>query len=355
MPYRYKRIYYVFVTTFFIVLFFLYTGVTVYETKCSLIFNQPQFYKDTAKMKKAEKIINFPRPISALVFDSSGNYFFTVMTNNLKVNKFSVKANDSIKEQVLRSDNGGVFEGGCFSSYLNTLIIADSYYDRLLILSSELNKPIEEIKVGDFPTRLESSKDGKRIFVLNYWEGTIMEIDLIYRKVIKTIKVGNYPKDFVLLKSEDFVYVTLEKDNVVAVIDLQKMLVIRKISVGNQPWGIFLDPSNDRIGYVANSHENSISKVDFVEGYEIERFPAGCYPTDIIVSRDGRFIFLANGMGGYISVIDTLNGKIVKEIKTGLFPTFLQLNDRDGFVYVVNSNDYYLSMFDSVVSEERRN
>lgn len=353
MYWRSPKIYYV--TTFLIILFILYAGLTIYETGCSIIFNQPQFYKDTTKMKKAEKIINFPRPISALVFDSSGNYFFTIMTNDLKVNKFSIKDNVSIKEQILRSDNGGVFEGGCFSSYLNALIIADSYYDRLLILSSELNKPIEEIKVGDFPTRLDSSKDGKRIFVLNYWEGTIMEIDLIYRKVIKTIKVGNYPKDFVLSKSEDFIYVTLEKDNAVSIVDLQKGMGVGKISVGMQPWGIFMDPSNDRIGYVANSHENSISKVDLVEGYEIERFPAGCYPTNIIVSRDGRFIFLANGMGGYISVIDTLNRKIVKEIKTGLFPTFLQLNDRNGFVYVVNSNDCYLSIFDSVVSEERRN
>ena len=349
MRWRIEKRHSVFIAALFAIILFLYTALTVYETRRSIVFNEPRFYKETTGIRRPEWTINFPRQISALTFDSSGEHFYTLMPYYAKVAIFSAEDNERLGERTLRVGKGGVMEDICFSSGLNTLVVSDSNYDRLLVFSSGLGGPVEEIRVGDYPTRLEITRDGERLFVLNYWEGTIMEVDLIKREVAKTIKVGNYPKDFALSKGGDFAYITLEKDDTVNIVDLKKGVVAGIIPVGSEPWGIFVDPTNDRIGYVANSHENTVSQVDFLECREVQRFYVEGYPTDIMVSPDGNFLFLAHGMGGYVSVIDALNGEIVEEIRTGLFPASLYLNEHNGLVYVVSTNDYYLSIFDPAV------
>ena len=57
-------------------------------------------------------------------------------------------------------------------------------------------QPVVRIATGDYPDGIETSFDGKSVWVVNWESDTLSQIDVASAKVVTTIEVGDSPRSF---------------------------------------------------------------------------------------------------------------------------------------------------------------
>jgi YVTN family beta-propeller protein len=82
--------------------------------------------------------------------------------------------------------------------------------------------------------------DGKRLYLSNGGDGTVMVIDTATDKVTATIQVGKRPWNMALTRDGAKLYVANGRSNSVSVIDTAKNARIKDIPVGDTPWGVHI-------------------------------------------------------------------------------------------------------------------
>jgi YVTN family beta-propeller protein len=144
-------------------------------------------------------------------------------------------------------------------------------------------------------------------------------IDTTSNKVIATIPVGNDPSQIAVSPNGRRVYVSNNSNQSVSVIDTGLEGVIATVPVGSIPEGLAIDPSGARL-YVANSGPNSVSVVDTATNAVTKTIDVGTTPFGLAVRPDGARLFVANRQDGNVSVIDTGTNAVAKTIDVGFSP-----------------------------------
>jgi YVTN family beta-propeller protein len=106
------------------------------------------------------------------------------------------------------------------------------------------------IPVGNVPTGVAVTPDGRKIYVANVNSDSVSVIDTAKNKVTATIPVGTFrgPNGVAVTPDGRKVYVTNFRSNNVSVIDTAKNKVTATIPVGLNPnaFGIFIHPARER-------------------------------------------------------------------------------------------------------------
>ena len=122
------------------------------------------------------------------------------------------------------------------------------------------------IPVGDHPTDMVESPDGKRLFVANANENTVSVIDCAGRKVMETLCSALTPR----------------------------------APAGSTPTALALTADGTRL-YVANADNNYVAVMDVSRpgrSRSLGFIPVGWYPTSLRVAGAGGELLVANGKGG---------------------------------------------------------
>jgi YVTN family beta-propeller protein len=82
--------------------------------------------------------------------------------------------------------------------------------------------------------------DGKRAFVSNGKDGTIMAIDTARNEVIGTIEVGKRPWNMAITHDGKKLYVANGRSNSVSVVDTVNLKKLADVTVGESPWGVVI-------------------------------------------------------------------------------------------------------------------
>jgi YVTN family beta-propeller protein len=109
--------------------------------------------------------------------------------------------------------------------------------------------------------------------------------------------------------------------------------VIGEIQVGQLPHGL-ASPASQRLLYVSNEGDNSLSVID-TRTDEVIRLHEGLgrRPNEIDVTSDGRLIYLPALQDGVYEVFDTEQEKVVARFATDGFPHNAVVSPDDRFVY----------------------
>jgi len=128
-------------------------------------------------------------------------------------------------------------------------------------------RSIARLNGVDFPVALVASPDGSRLYVSNYFSGTVQVIDITEEKVgdftsnatvVATIPVSPNPYGITADAKRVFVAHFLH-DNIVSIIDTASHSVTRIIDVSHGPVrGVAVTPDGARL-YVTNYFESSVS------------------------------------------------------------------------------------------------
>lgn len=229
---------------------------------------------------------------------------------------------------------------------------------------------------------------GKTLYATQMETGKVFEIDVAARTVSRTaLKVGKYPKVCVLSADGTRLYVANWLDNAVAEIDRATLKVIRRFPGTHTPRGLYPTPDG-RWLYIAGFDDGNLWKVDLESGavsvawsggrnlrhlasdgrtlylsdmgaariraYDLQTGAMRALakvdpnPNTIALSPDGRLLFVSsrgpNGPGGYLTesgipgaltVIDTISGEVLDRAVAGSQPTALAVSP-DGRSVVIS-------------------
>ncbi len=156
------------------------------------------------------------------------------------------------------------------------------------------------VRVGDRPSDLAFSKDGRTLYVAARGTSEVDAVSVATGTVTR-VKVGLHPSALALTTDGTTLYVTESDDDAVGVIDTATNKKRRDIPVGLHDgrlsgYGASPNAIAERKGllYVSLGAENAVAIVS--NGRVITRVPTGWYPTGVALGADGT-LYVSDGKG----------------------------------------------------------
>jgi YVTN family beta-propeller protein len=143
------------------------------------------------------------------------------------------------------------------------------------------------------PFKLAPSRDGKYLYVVAEEGNALLVVDTEKNKVIKEIKVGVRPHSVVVSRDGKTAYVSNQWSDNVSVIDLEKYIVTDTLKTGGGPAGLILSADGNTL-YSANSFSSDLSVIDLTSGVERNRLSTGNNPTGVQISPDGSLVLVTS-------------------------------------------------------------
>jgi len=153
------------------------------------------------------------------------------------------------------------------------LFVSDSASQTVVVINTSTYEEIARIPVGNSPSEVKISKDGKRIYVLQMFGSPMTIIDANTHEVTKSV---------------DFSFVHAQM--------------------------AFEFSLDERYFYAAEFDSNFVLVYDLQEDNVVKVIDTGLDPLDITITPDGHYIYVTEVTGDKISVVDTTTNDIVNTI-----------------------------------------
>lgn len=98
--------------------------------------------------------------------------------------------------------------------------------------------------------------------------------------------------------------------------------------------------------YIINYDKNYVHVVNPEVGRPFKLFEIDSIPSDIKLTRSGKYFLVSALSRNKVYVIDATNGKFIKEIKVGDMPISIAIADRHHRAYVANKGDSTITVID---------
>jgi YVTN family beta-propeller protein len=174
---------------------------------------------------------------------------------------------------------------------------------------------------------LALSADGSRAYVSNFWHGTVSVLDLRARRIIAQIATGSGTEGVSISPDDRHVYASSVYINEIVKIDTDTLRVVGRARMDNCLGAVRVVPTPlTGTMLVVNCADNG--RVLLVEAASLSvkhAIPVGALPIGIAVPDD-RLAYVANMADGTISVIDISRGAVARTIPAG--------DDPDGIVFI---------------------
>lgn len=206
---------------------------------------------------------------------------------------------------------------------------------------------IDSISLGaKWPERISPSGlcyDDKKqkMYVVTKENNSLYEIDLITKK-INQFPLGSEAYTCVLSKDKKILYISLWGEDQLLVWNIEAKKMIKKIAIGDNPNELLLT-KNGQFLYVANANDNSVSVVDtksltIIESLNTALFPNapnGSTANGLAINSNESRLYVANADNNNLAVFDVTKkgfSKSVGFIPTGWYPTNIKIVNQTIFV-----------------------
>lgn len=257
---------------------------------------------------------------------------------------------------------------------------------------------------SDLPLNMALSPNGKYVAVTDNGDGK-EGIDLIDLKKKKLLSFNQIPAAYIGLQFTNdgkYLYASTGNTNMILKFKINKgKLIVNDSIVLGKPWpnkigitGLALDDANSRIYavtkennslYVCDTKSNKIIKQiplsaeaytcllnpkknelyislwggDKVDVYDLNKemitdsIATESHPNDMVLTKDGKFLFVANANSNSVSVINMDNRKTVETLSASLYPdapagsttNSVSLSADDKTLYIANADNNCLAVF----------
>jgi DNA-binding beta-propeller fold protein YncE len=183
------------------------------------------------------------------------------------------------------------------------VVVANQTSDSLSLIRTADGTVVDELPIGDHPTNLAATPDGKRILATASWSGTlhvvaIEDVDasqnggsekLVSRSVIR---VGMHPHGMAVSPDSNRVYIGLAASGEIAEVDLSAGSVTRTFAAGAWPRYLAITPDGKRLA-VGLAGESAIGVIDTASGETLYRegLSAGINLGQMAMSGDGTQVY----------------------------------------------------------------
>lgn len=204
------------------------------------------------------------------------------------------------------------------------------------------------------------TNDGKKILVSATGRDRFLIIDLATLTIERVIETGQSPEHFDITPDDRLAYVGNMEDSTVSVIDLKEGREVTRLAGFFEPHGFSVLPNGSKI-YISNfgAHEvgvvnvttHQLAKRLAVDG--AHRFAArnpDRFLTEIkgianpTLTIDGRFAYAADGDAGEVGVIDTSIDRVIATIPVGAEPWRAYASPDGRWMLVPNNGEETVSV-----------
>ena len=263
---------------------------------------------DTKEEKVVDSVV-VPTLWGGLVFSADEKYLFASGGNKNRIEQFAIKAGKlSLVDSIIIDKPWPV-------KVSITGIEVDDNKKRLYAVTKENNSLyIIDLSNHKVLNRLDLGGEGyactlgpnKRNLYISVWGAQKLLIFDTYKDAFTgSMAIGAHPNDICITKNEKLLYVSNSDDNTVSVIDIEKRKVIETLNaaihasslVGSTTNSVALS-DDEKLLFVANADNNCVTVFNTsVYGSTITKgfIPTGWYPTCVRVI--GNKLFVANGKG----------------------------------------------------------
>ncbi|ARK11991.1 SMP-30/gluconolactonase/LRE family protein [Fibrella sp. ES10-3-2-2] len=152
---------------------------------------------------------------------------------------------------------------------------------------------------------------------------------------------------------KDRLYVVTKEDSSVYMADTKSRQVIRKLNVGAAAYTCLLSPNKQEL-YVSLWGGAGVAVIDANTLQPIARIATNKNPNDLLLTRDGKYLFVANGNDNTVALIDVARRQVIETLTASLFPDApvgttpngLALSDDENTLYIANADNNCLAVFD---------
>jgi YVTN family beta-propeller protein len=217
---------------------------------------------------------------------------------------------------------------------------ADGGPGSVIPIRTATNKVLQPIKVGrvDAEDSITITRDGRTFYVTNFDSDTVTPVSTDTNRALAHIKVGNGPNHLAITPDGSMAYVTT--DDGVTPIRLDTNKALPTIKIKNRPLGVAVTPDG-RTAYVAAAAHRyrvagTVTPIRVATNTALKPITVGRAPYAVAVSPDGSTVFVTNYDSNTITPIKTATNKVLKSVKVGKQPYGLVFTPGGRTLYVVD-------------------
>lgn len=270
----------------------------------------------------------------------------------------------------------------------------------------------KQVTVGDLPLNMAISPNKKFIAITNNGQSdqSVQLLDIKTGKITDSVKMMKSWYGLVFSGDSKTLYASGGNDNQIIVFNVNNGKLIRRDSIGLgkqwpvkiSPAGMDIDPTTGRL-YVVTKENNMLyiiepgsKKTDSFPlpaqaytcklspdreqlyislwgsnkllvwntqtGEEIKTIPIGDNPNELVLTKDGHYLFVACADDNTVALVETSTLKVLEVLTTSLYPDApngstpngLALSEDEGTLYIANADNNCLAVFDVMIKGESR-
>ena len=198
------------------------------------------------------------------------------------------------------------------------------------------------------PSGIEIDDASGKLYVVSKESNSLYVVDLKNKNIVDVFKLPAEAYTCILEKSTSILYISVWGKRQVLPFNTKSKTFLSAIAVGDHPNELVLT-KNGKFLFVANGNDNSVSIIDTKLGKEIEVLNAALVPNalegsstnGIALSKDEEKLYIANADNNYLSVFEVEhpgNSKSLGFIPVGWYPTNVKVIN--GTVFVANGKGF---------------
>jgi DNA-binding beta-propeller fold protein YncE len=229
------------------------------------------------------------------------------------------------------------------------------------LINTKTEKVLDNIIISKSWYGLAFSADERFLYASGGNDNWILQYALTGDKLrlYDSIKLGNKwpesisPAGIVLDDVSKSMYVVTKENNSLYRIDLSKKQVLSRDSLDAEAYACLISPNKMEL-YISLWGGDKVLVYDLSKHKIVSEIPVGDNPNEMILTKNGNYLFVANANENSVSIIDIIQRKVIEVLNAALFPNApagstsngLALSSDEKTLYVANADNNCLAVFD---------
>jgi YVTN family beta-propeller protein len=229
------------------------------------------------------------------------------------------------------------------------------------LINPKSERILDSVPIGKAWYGIRFNKNDDILYVSGGNDNIILAYAIVRNKLkhTDTIRLGSpWPKEKISPTGIDvddkkhFLYTVTKEDSALYVVDLNTRKTVNRVPLGHEAYACQLSPDQSKL-YISLWGGGAVAIYNTAT-QELERsISTGSHPNELLLTKNGNYLFVANANDNTVSVIDTRNYKIIETISASLYPTTLTGSTTNGLalspdektLYIANADNNCLAVF----------
>ena len=231
----------------------------------------------------------------------------------------------------------------------------------IMLLDAKTGQLIDSTKVSKAYVGLTFGANDTRLYASGGNDNKILVYKIEQQKLVpdepivlgKPWPVRISPTGLCVDDAKNRLYVVTKEDSALYICDTQTQKVLHRLNVGAAAYTCVLSADKTEL-FVSVWGGASVAVVDLSTDTVAAHIPTNKNPNDLLLTRDGKYLFVANGNDNTVALIDVAARQVIETLTASLFPDApigttpngLALSDDDNTLYIANADNNCLAVFD---------